>query len=238
MAVRYIQMIVLAVVFALQFLFEHIYPQRKDVNDWKNERYNITIGVLNIILSLVPASLMVSWLQLIDEKDFGLLQQLAFPFPVHLLLSIFFLDAWMYAWHRMNHTFPLLWRFHIFHHRDKKMNSTTALRFHFVELLLSYPGKALVCFIAGISYPAILVYEILFFTSVVIHHSNIYTGKKFDNIYKKLFVSPHMHRIHHSIRKEETNSNYSSLFSFWDRLFGSWTEKPKGPITFGVDENK
>ena len=236
MPVKYFQMIALAVIFALQFLFEHIYPQRKEVNDWKNERYNITIGLVNIILSLLPAAAMVSWLHLIDEKKFGLLQQFSFSFPVHLLLAIFILDAWMYAWHRLNHTLPFLWRFHAFHHRDKKMNSTTALRFHFVELLFSYPGKALVCFIAGISYPALLVYELLFFTSVVIHHSNIYTGKKFDNVYKKVFVSPHMHRIHHSTRKEETHSNFSSLFSFWDRLFGSWTEQPKGPIVFGVDE--
>ena len=118
------------------------------------------------------------------------------------------------------------------------MNSTTALRFHIVELFLSYPGKLLVCFVFGISYLPLLIYEILFFTSIVIHHSNIYITQKADERYRLLFASPLMHRIHHSNNWDETNSNYGALFSFWDRIFRSWRNEANGEVVFGLPEER
>ena len=239
MPLKYFQIIVLALVFGLQYLFEHLFPQDRKHNNWKNEKFNIAIGVLNLILSLVPSGLLVTCLDVIQQKNFGLLNQWHLPFFIKTIFVIIITDLWMYAWHRLNHTLPFLWQFHIFHHKDEHMNSTTALRFHFLELLLSYPGKALVCFLFGIDYVALLIYEILFFLSVVIHHSNIYITEKADNTYRLFFVSPKMHRIHHSIRKEETHSNFGALFSFWDKLFSSWRKQSNGTIIFGViDDSK
>jgi sterol desaturase/sphingolipid hydroxylase (fatty acid hydroxylase superfamily) len=236
MPLKYTQIIILAVVLLLQYFFEHIYPQKKEMNDWKNERFNLGIGLLNVVLNFLPASVLVYLLSFIDEKNMGLFQQFPLPFWWELFFTFLILDAWMYTWHRLNHTVPFLWKFHIFHHRDQKMNSTTAVRFHIVELLLSIPGKGLVYFIFGLEFTPVIIYEILFFTSVVVHHSNIYISERADMVYRKLFVSPRMHRIHHSRRSEETHSNYSALFSFWDRLFGSWKSMPKGEIIFGVEE--
>ncbi len=236
MSSKYIQIIILALVFSLQYLFEHIFPQRKEINDSKNERFNAAIGLLNVLLTLLPAMAMVRWVDFIKLKNLGLFNQFQLPFFSIILFSILLLDVWMYAWHLLNHKISFLWRFHRFHHKDEKMNTTTALRFHIVEILLSYPGKALVLLVFGIGYAPLLIYEILFFTSVVIHHSNIYITEKADNIYRKLFASPLMHRIHHSIIFTETNSNFGALFSFWDVLFNTGIKRTDHPIIFGVED--
>ena len=237
MELKYVQILVLGCVFALQYLVEHVRPQKREVNNWKNERFNLAIGLLNVALTFLPAGLFVQFLAYVERQNMGLIKQFSLPFGVQLVLTFFILDLWMYAWHRLNHQVPFLWRLHSFHHRDEKMNSTTAVRFHVLELFLSYPGKALVCLMFGISYVPLVIYEIVFFISVIIHHSNMYISPKADAIYRTLFASPLMHRIHHSDKREETNSNYGALFSFWDRLFGSWTEKPKEEVVFGLPKD-
>ena len=238
MQIKYVQITVLALVLALQFLFEHLFPQKKEINNWKNERFNLFIGALNAVLVFVPAGILVQWLTFVNTHRLGLLNQWVVPFWLQLLTAVVVLDFWMYAWHQFNHRVPFLWKLHRFHHKDEKMNSTTALRFHALELLLSYPGKALVCTIFGIGYLPLLVYEVAFFCSVIIHHSNIYISLKADNRYRLLFASPRMHRIHHSKKQEETDSNYGGLFSFWDRLFGTWVAEPKGELVFGVPDEQ
>ncbi len=234
MQAKYIQVVILAIVFALQYLFEHLRPQQSSINNWKNERFNIIIGIINLVLTFVPATLIVNLATLIHDKHFGLLQAFDLPLWLQILLSIIIIDFWMYIWHRLNHIVPWLWRFHKFHHKDTKMNSTTAVRFHIIELYLSYPGKVLVSLVAGISYIPLLVFEIAFFTAVIIHHSNIFITERTDKAYRFLFSSPRMHRIHHSVDPDETHSNYGGIFSFWDRLFNTWKPRAKGMITFGV----
>jgi sterol desaturase/sphingolipid hydroxylase (fatty acid hydroxylase superfamily) len=234
MPLKQIQVVILAVVFALQFLFEHLFPQRKILNDWKNERTNLAIGLLNLLLSFVPAHFFVQGILFFESKDWGLLRLFSMPLAFNLVLTILFMDLWMYLWHRWNHRVPFLWRFHRFHHQDTKMNSTTAVRFHIVELYLSYPAKAVICLVLGVSYLPLLIYETLFFAAVVIHHSNIFIPEKADKIYRMLFASPGMHRIHHSNRLQDTNSNYGSLFSFWDRLLGSWQGGYRTRVDFGI----
>lgn len=234
---KYIQVSVLATIFSLQFFFEHILPQRKELNSWKNERFNITIGLFNIVVTILPAYLMVQWVNFIGLRNIGLLNYIGIPRVLQIIVAIPILDLWMYTWHRFNHINGFLWFFHRFHHKDQKMNSTTALRFHFVELLLSYPGKALICFMFGINYLPLLMYECLFSTSVIFHHSNIRMTERSDKIYRALFVSPFMHRVHHSIIETERNNNYGALFSFWDRILKSWHKPVNSDIEFGINES-
>ena len=238
MSSKYIQIIILASVFSLQYFFEHVFPQRKEINDSRNERFNFAIGLINVLLTLIPAMAMVRWVDFIKVERIGLFNQIRLPFFMILFLSILILDVWMYAWHQLNHKIPFLWRFHIFHHKDEKMNTTTALRFHIADLLLSYPGKACIVFILGISFVPLLVYEVIFFTSVIIHHSNIFITEKTDNIYRKLFASPLMHRIHHSINLRESNSNFGAVFSFWDAIFNTRIKKSNTEIVFGAIDKK
>lgn len=235
MSLKQTQIVILLGVFLLQYIFEHIYPQQKNINNWKNEKFNIVTGLLNMAITFVPAYFLIQWVFLIQQKNLGLLQELVLPFWINLGLSIFLLDLWMYTWHRLNHKISFLWQFHSFHHKDEKMNSTTALRFHIAELLFSYPGKAVICFVFGIGYIPLLIYEILFSINVIVHHSNMYINERFDNIYRLFFASPLMHRIHHSNKAEETNSNFGAVFSFWDVIFKSKKNKAKEKIQFGID---
>jgi sterol desaturase/sphingolipid hydroxylase (fatty acid hydroxylase superfamily) len=236
MTIKWIQVLILTGVFLIQYLLEHKFPQDKKINNWINERFNIGVGFFNLAVNFFPATILVLLLGFIDRNNLGLLQQWTLPLGVELLLTILVLDLWMYAWHWFNHNTDFLWQFHRFHHRDEKMNSTTALRFHFAELLFSLPGKAVVYTIFGLSFLPVMIYEILFFSSVVIHHSNIFITEKLDALYRLVFASPRMHRIHHSRLKVERNSNYGSLFSFWDKIFGSFRSQPKGEIIFGTDD--
>ena len=236
MPLKYTQIIILVFVLGLQYVLEHLYPQNRSLNNWRNERFNLSIGVLNLLLNFFPATLLVHWLNYINKHNLGLLQTVHVSDAVQMGLTILILDLWMYTWHWLNHNVQFFWQFHRFHHRDEKMNSTTAVRFHIAELLLSLPGKALIYLMLGASFIPVIVYEILFFTSVVIHHSNIRITERQDKVYRTLFASPVMHRIHHSKDSEELHSNYGSLFSFWDKLFRTWRSKPKGEIFFGVTE--
>ncbi len=232
------QVIILFVVFILQYFFEHVFPEQKKYNDGKNERRNVLIGIVNGLLLFIPSALLTELISLIEKNKIGLFQMLDFSLWINIIATLVVMDLFMYWWHRLNHTKLIFWRFHRFHHLDKKMNSTTALRFHIAELYLSIFFRSLFVLIAGFSFLPFLLYEILFFMVVLVHHSNIGITKKFDMAYRKIFSSPLMHRIHHSNIKEETDTNYGSIFSFWDRLFGTYKKEARGEIIFGVDERK
>ena len=166
------------------------------------------------------------------HQRFGLLYYI--PQWGQLITGFLIADVFMYWWHRANHQVPFFWRFHSFHHTDKKLNTTSSVRFHAVELLLSYVFKVPVFAILGISPLTITVYGLIFLPVVILHHSNIRISKTVDKILRMFIVSPGMHRIHHSITKFETNSNYSSVLPYWDTLFKSYVPKSQKPIVFGI----
>ncbi len=228
------QSIILFAVLLLQYAAEHLFPAAIKYNDRKNEGRNLLIGVVNLAILFFPSVLIIELLSAMEKNKMGFLQQFIFPFWLKLAITIFIMDLAMYWWHRINHTQKIFWRFHQFHHKDNKMNTTTALRFHTVELLFSTVFKALFFLLMGFSFLPILIYETLFFIIVLIHHSNINISRNFDYLYRKLFSSPLMHRIHHSDKKEETDTNYGSVFSFWDRLFMTYKKEASGEIVFGV----
>lgn len=232
-----IQTIIIFAVFILQYLFEHVFPEQKRYNDLKNEGRNGLVGIINVVILFIPSAFLVELLSIVSKNKIGLLQQFSIPFWVLLPLTIILMDFFMYWWHRFNHTYKFLWRFHRFHHQEKKMNSTTVFRFHTMELLFSNVFRAFFYVIMGFTFLPILVYELLFFTAVIVHHSNINITEKFDNLYRQLFSSPLMHRIHHSQIQEESDTNYGSVFSFWDKLFKTYKKKVNGEIIFGAKES-
>ncbi len=232
------QSIIIFIIFLFQYLFEHFFPENTKNNNLRNEGKNIAIGILNIAFLFIPSALLVELLSYTNTHKIGLLHLVQLPFWINIIVTIIIMDFAMYWWHRINHTQHFFWRFHSFHHRDKKMNTTTAVRFHIVELLFSSIFKAPFYLLMGFNFLPILIYEIIFFMIVLIHHSNIRITKNFDMEYRKLFSSPLMHRIHHSNIREETDTNYGSVFSFWDRIFKTYKEEASGVIVFGVDERK
>ncbi len=224
-----------AVLFVGLYVAEHIVPARKIILSKKHDLANILTGALNLIIVFIGGYFLGKLLASVQAHHFGLLNLFSIPRTLHLMLQIIFIDLAMYWWHRINHLIPLFWRFHKFHHTDEQMNITTTLRFHPAEQLLSSLMKLTLFPLLGLTATGVLVYGFLFFPVILIHHSNISVSEKTDHIYRKLFVSPLMHRTHHSRIKKETDSNYGSVFPFWDRLFKSYTKKPSAPVNFGIE---
>ncbi len=140
------------------------------------------------------------------------------PGVVKGIFAFLLLDYTNYLWHILNHKLPLLWRFHVVHHSDPDLDVSTALRFHFGELIGSVFYRGLFVFASGATPFTVLFYEVMFETATQFHHSNWKLPYRLEQQLNKVFVTPRMHGIHHSIVRRETDSNYSVIFSFWDRL--------------------
>lgn len=151
------------------------------------------------------------------------------------LIAFLIMDYTNYLWHVMNHKIPFLWRFHLVHHTDLDLDITTAFRFHFGELIGSVFYRGGFVFLSGASPLAVLLYEILFEAETQFHHSNYKLPQTFESRLNQLIVTPGMHGIHHSNIKRETDSNYSVIFSLWDRIHNTLDlQKPQEQIVIGV----
>lgn len=224
----------LGVAFAAMYLAEHIIPQRSGMTDYKHDLQNILVGFFNLALAAGGGYLLQQWLQYAITNDWGLIQLLPEIFWLKTLLGIIIIDLFMYGWHRANHEVKFLWRWHSFHHKDTMLNSTSAVRFHAAELILSYAVRFAVFPLLGFNIASVILHAMVLFPVIVFHHSNIRISEKYDTALRHVFVSPRMHRIHHSKIPAETNSNYGSIFPYWDRLFRSYVSKPAKEIEFGI----
>lgn len=151
-----------------------------------------------------------------------------------LAIDLLILDFLIYWWHRVNHESQFLWRFHEIHHLDGFLDTTTALRFHFVEVLLSASARAVVIILLGMPFFSVIVFEILVLLSALFHHSNLRLGPRTERLLGRLIITPAIHWVHHHAVRRDTDSNYGTIFSFWDPLFGSrsatdrWPDMPIG----------
>lgn len=153
-----------------------------------------------------------------QQTGIGLNYRYNAPAFVKTAFTFLFLDYTNYLWHILLHKLPLLWRFHVVHHSDPDLDVSTALRFHFGEIIGSVFYRGSVVFISGATSLNVLLYEILFEGATQFHHSNWKLPYYLERALNKVVVTPRMHGIHHSVIRQETDSNYSVIFSFWDRL--------------------
>lgn len=227
------------VLFIAIVLFESLFPFRKQLRRWKHFGKNALFSLVNSVITGLAAAGMNIWLFIwIEENGIGVLNLLEAPFWVSALLASLSFDLWIYWWHRLNHVAPFLWRFHQVHHNDTEMDMSTALRFHPGEILLSSIANVFMFAILGISIEMMVVYKLIFNINVLFHHSNVALPEKWDRWYRLLLVSPNMHRVHHSKRMPETNSNYASGLAIWDRIFGSYRERDPDEIVFGLEYDR
>lgn len=202
---------------------------------------NLILGAINgLMVSLVFVGLWLAASVWAEENRFGIMHWmedgLGIPVWAHALGAILLLDIWTYSWHRMNHVIPFFWRFHRVHHSDNKMDVSTAGRFHLGEILFSSLLRIPLIVLFGVYLWELVLYEILMFAVVQFHHSNVGLPEKADRILRILIVTPNMHRVHHSRWQPETDSNYSSLLSCWDRLAKTFQINPKPEtIQLGLD---
>jgi sterol desaturase/sphingolipid hydroxylase (fatty acid hydroxylase superfamily) len=138
-----------------------------------------------------------------------------------LLADLVILDALIYWWHRANHRIPFLWRFHEVHHLDRFLDTTTALRFHAGEVALSAAARAAIVILLDFPITSILVFETLVLLAAIFHHSNVALPPRLEAFLSRIVVTPSIHWVHHHRRRTDTDSNYATILSLWDRLFRS-----------------
>ncbi len=199
---------------------------------------NLVLGVINsALVAVVFAGLWVAAAAWAEARAFGLLHLADLPVWLHAILAVLLLDAWTYAWHRMNHRVPFLWRFHRVHHSDAQMDVTTASRFHTGEIVMSSLLRIPLIVVLGVTAWELVLYETLMFAVVQFHHANIALPPRVEAIVNKVIVTPAMHKVHHSRWQPETDSNYSAFLSVWDRLFRSFRRRDAlHEVNLGLDE--
>lgn len=171
----------------------------------------------------------------VERYGFGLLKLRRMPVWTDLLLSVVLLDYTLYIWHYLTHKVPFLWRFHLAHHVDMDMDASTALRFHAGEMLLSVPWRAVQVGALGISPLGLAIWQTMTLMEIMFHHSNVRLPYPLERRLCRFIVTPRMHGIHHSIVREETDSNWSTIFSWPDYLHGTIRlNVPQEMITIGV----
>ena len=197
---------------------------------------NLTIGLLAGATTAASEWPIVAPVQRLAERGrMGLLRRIPMPRALRFVLGFLLLDYTLYLWHWLNHRSPFLWRFHAVHHIDLDLDTTTGLRFHFGELALAAGFRAAQVLLLGVDRETLGLWQQMLVLSVVFHHSNLELPIDVEERLTKFVVTPRMHGIHHSTRADETDSNYSSLLSCWDRLHGSLRlDVPQAAVTIGV----
>jgi sterol desaturase/sphingolipid hydroxylase (fatty acid hydroxylase superfamily) len=198
---------------------------------------NLALGLSNGLLraAIFPPLLLAVTLSCQQDR-FGLLHTLELPLWASFIGAVLLLDLWQYMWHVLWHKVPYFWRFHVVHHHDPEVDASTAFRFHAGEILLSSFVLVMAVPIFGVTLPQIVVFEALLITTAIFHHANIRLPEQLDRALRLVLVTPRMHWVHHSRWEPETDSNYSAIFSFWDRLFGTYrVHDDLATLSLGID---
>jgi sterol desaturase/sphingolipid hydroxylase (fatty acid hydroxylase superfamily) len=183
----------------------------------------------------VLAELALGWPAARAGRGRGLLRLLPAPRGLSALLGFLLLDYTLWAWHRLNHAVPALWRFHLPHHVDRDLDASTGLRFHFGELALSAGVRASQLALLGVGRGVFFGYQVVLLAGVLFHHSNLRLPIGIERRLCRLIVTPRMHGIHHSIVEAEAGSNFGSLFPWWDDLHGTRRlDVPQAALVIGV----
>lgn len=217
-----IKSIAFVLALVLTLALQRLSPHRRVGGSW---RANTGLWAVNAaVLGVVCAGCACAVSDWAREGGMGLLNQAAVPAWVAIGTTLLGLDLVSYFWHRANHRLPLLWRFHQAHHSDPDYSVTTALRFHPGELLLALPLRLSAVALLGAPIVGVIVFEAIFAFANFWDHGNINLPLKLERILGRSFVTPALHRRHHSRESSLLNTNYGTVFSFWDRLFGSFGE--------------
>jgi sterol desaturase/sphingolipid hydroxylase (fatty acid hydroxylase superfamily) len=213
--------------FSIFSILEYFFPWRKRelsrLSRWPSNLLLILVNSLTLRLLLGAGS--VGMALVVTAKKWGVvhLLKLTPSLSVDIALIIFF-DLAIYLQHLASHLIAPLWRLHRVHHTDPDLDVTSALRFHPLEILLSMMFKFLLIVISGASVRSVVLFEVVLSSMAIFNHSNIVIPERFESLLRKLFVTPQMHIIHHSVEKTESDTNFGFNLSIWDRLFKTYQE--------------
>lgn len=217
-------------VFLLVALWEWLSPKRpltvSKAGRWLS---NIGIVVLNtVILRLLFPAAAVGVAAFAAQQGWGILNYFHLSMLAAILISVIAMDFIIYLQHVLVHAVPALWRLHRVHHADLDYDLTTGARFHPLEIILSMLIKFATIVVLGPPVAAVILFEVLLNAMAMFNHGNIQLPNGVDRLLRWLVVTPDMHRVHHSVEDDEANSNFGFNLSWWDRLFGTYRDQPRG----------
>ena len=197
---------------------------------------NLTLLVTTLSLGMLLNFTLAIGAAYVAQHGTGLLQLVGVGAATSFIATFLALDGATYFVHRLMHQQPILWRFHLVHHIDTSVDATTGFRQHPVEGVLRFSFIAAAAWILGAPPAAVALYRLLGTLNSAFEHANIRVPRALDRVLVTLWVTPDMHKIHHSRERIETDSNYANLFSFFDRLLGTYTPSGRGPfVQYGIE---
>lgn len=219
---------VFAALFVLLAALERLHPCRGDARPARRQWVNVALAVLDsLVLRLGFPMLAVGFAVQMRLADFGLLPWLGLEGVSAFLLALLLLDLGIYGQHRLLHTLPLLWRLHRVHHADLGFDTTLGVRFHPLEMVLSLGLKCGLIALLGAPPLAVLVFEVLLSAGALFTHADLALPPRLERALRRVLVTPAMHRVHHSLYRDETDSNFGFHLSLWDHLFRSYRASPR-----------
>ena len=227
-------------VLAAMASWEIVAPLRSQpIGRWRRWPSNLGMGILDtLVLRVVFPTAAVGIAMLAQARGWGLFNIVPVPDWAALVASVLLLDLAIYGQHVAFHAVPVLWRLHRMHHADLEVDVTTGLRFHPIEIALSMGIKMAVVVVLGARPLGVLIFEVLLNATTMFNHGNVRLPQRLDRVLRWIVVTPHMHRVHHSILRRETDSNFGFNLPWWDRLFGTYRVQPEAGyerMIIGID---
>lgn len=216
-------------VLILMLLWEALSPRRETGGHTIKRRLNNLVLMLfsTLTLRVFPSFAAVAASTVASEQGWGLFNVFTVPFWLTMVLCFLCLDLLIYAQHVLFHKIPILWRLHRVHHTDTEFDTTTGIRFHPIEIILSMCIKIVAVLLLGAPLLVVIIFEVVLNATSLFNHGNVRISSGFDKYLRRLIVTPDMHRVHHSVIQTETDSNFGFNLSCWDRLFGTYQAQPK-----------
>lgn len=221
-------------------LWEIRSPRRR-LSQPKAQRWLHNLGLTffnSLLLRLLFPTAAVGMALVAERQGWGLFNYYPLPLPLSVAASVILMDGVIYLQHVMVHAVPLFWRLHRVHHADLDYDVTTGARFHPLEIILSMLIKFATILLLGPPVVAVVLFEVLLNATSMFNHGNLRLPEKVDRVLRLFLVTPDMHRVHHSIEEDETNSNFGFSLPWWDRLFGTYRAQPRAGhegMTIGID---
>ncbi|UWR16244.1 sterol desaturase family protein [Sulfitobacter sp. M368] len=224
-----LRILVFLLVLLIMAIWEIASPRRRrDIPRLLRWSNNLAIVVLDAALvRLLFPVVAVGFAVIAQQNGWGLLNLLALPQWLAVVVSLLLFDLAIYLQHVVFHAVPALWRLHRMHHADLEFDVTTGLRFHPVEIILSMAVKMTLVLILGPPAIAVLLFEVVLNASAMFNHANVHLPNRLDRMLRLVLVTPDMHRVHHSDIPAETHSNFGFNLPWWDRIFGTYTAQPR-----------
>ena len=226
-------------ILAVMALWEIVAPRRA-LTVSKTVRWGNNLGLVffnSFIARVIFPAAAVGVAAFAGENGWGLLNYYEIPFALSVVISVIAMDFIIYLQHVMVHAVPALWRLHRVHHADLDYDVTTGARFHTIEIILSMLIKFATIVVLGPPVVAVVIFEVLLNATAMFNHGNVRLPKALDRLLRLVVVTPDMHRVHHSVEDDEANSNFGFSLPWWDRLFGTYRDQPRGGhegMTIGI----